>query len=174
MSLLLTLYIFLLVFFQLYCSPFSDTLFPILVPIYHLWFNSFAPLSNSFWFYLSISRVEHFHFRTFGHPQVGNNIMADKKSPGAKMWDNRIFELFIHSNLISAFYTSRAELVIPLQICLAPYMDTHIMQTHTHSYGQLTVIHIYTPTLTYIATYVHSHIIVSYLLSPTIFVMNYK
>ena len=40
----------------------------------------------------------------------------------------------------SAFYTSRAESEIPMQMCLGPYMDMHI-HLHIHTSGQPTTIH---------------------------------
>ena len=56
-----------------------------------------------------------------------------------------------------ALYTSRAKLVVPMQICLGAYMDTHIhTHTSTHNYGQLTTLHMYTPARIYIRTYVYS------------------
>ena len=47
---------------------------------------------------------------------------------------------------ISVFYASRVESVIPMQICLGLYMDTHMYTfTHIHAHCQPTIIHMYTP-----------------------------
>ena len=59
------------------------------------------------------------------------------------------FKLLIPFDLASVFYTSRAESVIPIQICLGPL--------YGHTYGQSTTIHMYKPTCTYIQTYILSH-----------------
>ena len=64
------------------------------------------------------------------------------------------------SNFIwNLHWTRRAELVLPTQVCLGPNMDSHIY-THMriHTYGQLKTIQMYTPTRTYIHTYMYSHL----------------
>ena len=67
----------------------------------------------------------------------------------------RFFKSLIHFYLTSVFYTSRAESVVPMQICLNPlhrhthiYLNTYPWSTHNHT-------HVYTHT--YIQTYIYSH-----------------
>ena len=67
--------------------------------------------------------------------QKAINTLADER------WDN-FLKTLIHFYLISTFYISKDESVFPSQICLDPFMDTHIhSHTHIHTYGPLPTIH---------------------------------
>ena len=58
------------------------------------------------------------------------NTLADNRSPGDLKKCDTFFKSLIHFYLTAMFYT-RTELVIPTQICLSPYMNTH---TYTYAY----------------------------------------
>ena len=94
--------------------------------------------------YLHTSRGEHppplLNFRppNTDHKHTDSWLLGDPKR-----CNDKILKMVIHFYLTSAFYTSRAELVIPMQICLSPYMDTHI-HMHTVNSQACTCIHIHT------------------------------
>ena len=103
---------------------------------------------------LYIWRDEHSYFRIFGHPYTGH-----KNTAWLYVSTNILKGVIIKiANSLLSLYTSMAELVAFTQICLGPYIDTHIY-THTHicTYNQFTTIHMYTDARKYIHTYKYLH-----------------
>ena len=92
---------------------------------------------------LYICRGKHSPFQTPCNPQAAHKH-TDRQVSSQPLKDVIKFSTY----LTSAFYTSMAELVIPMQIYLGPSMDTHT---------QFTTIHMYTPIYIYIYIYIYTY-----------------
>ena len=166
LSLWLTHCICSLLFFWLYCSYFflwlsSPPIFSVSVLFAHLCIcdPSICPMviyllclslilsSSKLTLFIICPGGEYSHFQNLGHPRLDIKRMAEQVSRRPLKMFFFFFFFFskslIHFYLTSAFYSSRAELVITTQVCLDPYMDTYI-HTYIHTY-------------IYIYIYIHTH-----------------